>query len=150
MASSPLVLVLGMHRSGTSLLGGVLQHLGLALPGDVIAADKHNPAGYFEWDQIVEIQENLLIDLERWWPSEQGCLPLPSAWLLHPAPMAARGLSAHTGPSTSTADDRLHAKPEADAAARRRCQSSPRSAQITFVSLFTSSIAAFRSLTGMG
>ena len=90
MASSPLVLVLGMHRSGTSLLGGVLQHLGLALPGEVIAADQHNPAGYFEWDQIVAIQERLLIDLERWWPSEQGCLPLPSDWLSHPATLAAR------------------------------------------------------------
>ena len=90
MASSPLVLVLGMHRSGTSLLGGVLQHLGLALPGEVIAADQHNPAGYFEWDQIVAIQERLLIDLERWWPSAQGCLPLPSDWLLHPATLAAR------------------------------------------------------------
>ena len=90
MASSPLVLVLGMHRSGTSLLGGVLQHLGLALPGEVIAADQHNPAGYFEWDQIVAIQERLLIDLERWWPSAQGSLPLPSDWLLHPATVAAR------------------------------------------------------------
>lgn len=71
MATSPLVLVMGMHRSGTSLLGGVLQRLGLSLPGEVIAADQHNPAGYFEWDQVVEIQENLLIDLERWCPSSQ-------------------------------------------------------------------------------
>ena len=90
MASSPLVLVLGMHRSGTSLLGGVLQHLGLSLPGEVIGADQHNPAGYFEWDQIVEIQERLLIDLERWWPSAQGCLTLPNDWLVHPATRAAR------------------------------------------------------------
>ncbi|MDC0310011.1 glycosyltransferase [Synechococcus sp. AH-551-J03] len=90
MASSPLVLVLGMHRSGTSLLGGVLQHLGLDLPGEVIAADQHNPAGYFEWDQIVAIQERLLIDLEHWWPSAQGCFPLPSEWMLHPATLAAR------------------------------------------------------------
>lgn len=56
-APSPLVLVVGMHRSGTSLLGGVLQRLGLALPGRPIAADQHNPAGYFEWDQVVAIQE---------------------------------------------------------------------------------------------
>ncbi len=81
---------MGMHRSGTSLLGGVLQRLGLSLPGEVIAADQHNPAGYFEWDQIVAIQERLLIDLERWWPSAQGCSPLPSDWLVHPATRAAR------------------------------------------------------------
>jgi GT2 family glycosyltransferase len=90
MAISPLVLVMGMHRSGTSLLGGVLQRLGVALPGDVIAADQHNPAGYFEWDQIVAIQERLLIDLDRWWPSAQGCLPLPADWLVHPATLEAR------------------------------------------------------------
>ena len=36
------------------------------------------------------LQERLLIDLERWWPSAQGCLPLPSGWLLHPATLAAR------------------------------------------------------------
>ena len=81
---------MGMHRSGTSLLGGVLQRLGLSLPGEVIAADQHNPAGYFEWDQIVAIQERLLIDLERWWPSAQGCSPLPRDWLVHPATRAAR------------------------------------------------------------
>ena len=90
MAAPPLVLVLGMHRSGTSLLGGVLQHLGLSFPGEMIAADQHNPAGYFEWDQIVAIQERLLIDLDRWWPSAQGCLPLPPDWLVHPATLAAR------------------------------------------------------------
>ena len=90
MRSSPLVLVLGMHRSGTSLLGGVLQRLGLALPGEVIAADQHNPEGYFEWDQIVEIQERLLINLERWWPSAQGCLDLPPEWKTLAATRVAR------------------------------------------------------------
>ena len=80
-APSPLVLVVGMHRSGTSLLGGVLQRLGLALPGRPIAADQHNPAGYFEWDQVVAIQERLLIDLNRWWPSANGCLPMPDGWM---------------------------------------------------------------------
>ena len=74
-----------MHRSGTSLLGGLLQCLGVALPGDTIAGDEHNPEGYFEWDAVVAIQERLLIDLERWWPSEQGALPLPDAWRAHPA-----------------------------------------------------------------
>lgn len=83
-ALSPLVLVVGMHRSGTSLLGGILQRLGLALPGRSIAADHHNPAGYFEWDQVVAIQERLLIDLNRWWPSANGCLPMPDGWMHRP------------------------------------------------------------------
>ena len=79
-----------MHRSGTSLLGGMLQRLGVALPGEQIAADEHNPEGYFEWREVVDLQERLLIDLDRWWPSAQGCLPLPPDWRHHPATLAGR------------------------------------------------------------
>ena len=59
MDMAPLVLVVGMHRSGTSLLGGILQQLGIALPGETIKGDCHNPEGYFEWDEVVAIQERL-------------------------------------------------------------------------------------------
>jgi GT2 family glycosyltransferase len=86
----PLILVLGMHRSGTSLLGGLLQALGVELPGPLIAADHHNPEGYFEWKEVVHLQEQLLIDLDRWWPSAQGVLPLPEGWQHHPATLAVR------------------------------------------------------------
>ena len=79
-----------MHRSGTSLLGGVLQRLGVALPGETIAGDQHNPEGYFEWDAVVAIQERLLIDLQRWWPAPEGTLALPDQWLQHPATVHAR------------------------------------------------------------
>lgn len=79
-----------MHRSGTSLLGSILQHLGVALPGETIPGDEHNPEGYFEWKAVVGIQERLLIDLERWWPSEDGTQALPDHWLSHPASEEAR------------------------------------------------------------
>ena len=52
-----------MHRSGTSLLGGLLSALGIHFPGQQINADVHNPDGYFEWRDVVDIQERLLIDL---------------------------------------------------------------------------------------
>ena len=74
-----------MHRSGTSLLGGILQRLGVELPGKTIAGDQHNPEGYFEWDAVVDLQERLLIDLQRWWPAPEGTLPLPEGWLQQPA-----------------------------------------------------------------
>lgn len=74
-----------MHRSGTSLLGGILQRLGVNLPGETIAGDHHNPEGYFEWDSVVALQERLLIDLERWWPSSEGTFALPTGWQQHPA-----------------------------------------------------------------
>ena len=81
MTKAPLILVVGMHRSGTSLLGSILQALGVALPGPLIPGDQHNPAGYFERSDITALQEELLIDLQRWWPSEQGTLDLPEGWL---------------------------------------------------------------------
>lgn len=90
MVRPSLLLVVGMHRSGTSLLGGILQRLGVSLPGDTIARDQHNPEGYFEWDAVVAIQERLLIDLERWWPAAEGTQALPEDWLHHPATVEAR------------------------------------------------------------
>ena len=74
-----------MHRSGTSLLSGILRCLGVELPGETIAGDQHNPEGYFEWDAVVALQERLLIDLQRWWPAPEGTLALPEGWLQHPA-----------------------------------------------------------------
>jgi GT2 family glycosyltransferase len=90
---APLILVVGMHRSGTSLLGSILQALGVALPGPLIPGDHHNPEGYFERSDITALQEELLIDLQRWWPSEAGLLPLPDGWLHSPrSQRAAAGL----------------------------------------------------------
>ena len=79
-----------MHRSGTSVLGGVLERLGVCLPGEQIAADQHNPSGYFEWSSVVDLQERLLIDLDRWWPSYSGTKPLPKNWLESPATLEAK------------------------------------------------------------
>ena len=48
MNHSPLILVVGMHRSGTSLLGSLLPQLGVPMPGELIAGDDHNPEGYYK------------------------------------------------------------------------------------------------------
>ena len=85
-----LILAVGMHRSGTSLLGSLLGGLGVSLPGQLIPADEANPEGYHEWDRIVDLQERLLVELDRWWPSEEGLRPLPEGWLEHPATLRTR------------------------------------------------------------
>lgn len=82
-SSPPLILVVGMHRSGTSLLGSILQAIGVATPGELIAGDANNPEGYFERRDVTDLQEQLLIDLGRWWPSAEGVFTLPPDWLLH-------------------------------------------------------------------
>ena len=78
---APMLLIVGMHRSGTSLLGSILPACGIAMPGALIPSDKHNPEGYFEREDVTELQEQLLIDLDRWWPSPRGIEALPQGWL---------------------------------------------------------------------
>ena len=91
----PLTLIVGMHRSGTSLLGSLLPACGIAMPGPLIQGDTHNPEGYFEHTEITALQEQLLIDLERWWPSPRGMQPLPQDWLTsEPGQLALKNLIA--------------------------------------------------------
>ncbi len=54
------LIVLGMHRSGTSALTGLLQRLGVQGPHTPIPADEHNPLGYGESHTIASFHERLL------------------------------------------------------------------------------------------
>ncbi|MGQ9865397.1 MAG: FkbM family methyltransferase [Pseudanabaenaceae cyanobacterium] len=67
---SPLV-VTGMHRSGTSLTASLLQTLGADLGQTLVAADRHNPKGYFEDQEFVALQRRLL---------QAGCPPGAEGW----------------------------------------------------------------------
>lgn len=63
-------MVLGMHRSGTSIVTQVLAALGLALchDGDLIPGDAANPTGYGESRTVVACNELLLAASDsRWW-----------------------------------------------------------------------------------
>ena len=53
------IIVLGMHRSGTSMLAGSLQEAGLAL-GEVVTEAPHNAKGNRENRAIMFMQEDLL------------------------------------------------------------------------------------------
>lgn len=72
-----LVLVLGMHRSGTSCLAGALEICGLRL-GEVRRTGRHNAKGYFERHDIVQINDRILgLNGGSW-------LVTPSRIRLHP------------------------------------------------------------------
>ncbi len=60
MPSSRAVLVLGMHRSGTSALARGLQMLGVWLGDDLLSPQPDNPTGYWEDRNICELNERLL------------------------------------------------------------------------------------------
>ena len=76
------VIVLGMHRSGTSALTGVLSLLGIE-PGDSLmpAVEGNNSKGFWEHAEIVSIHDQLLETLGSSWDDENV---LPNDWWLSP------------------------------------------------------------------
>ena len=76
-----LLLVLGMHRSGTSALTGALAKLG-AYPGSqLMPATNDNAEGYWECAPVVRLNDELLKRLGARWDS---VAPLPAGWLALP------------------------------------------------------------------
>jgi len=61
------LLVLGMHRSGTSALAGLFHHLGVSLGQRLLPPQPDNPAGFWESQTISRIHDELLHDLDRAW-----------------------------------------------------------------------------------
>jgi hypothetical protein len=55
-----LVLVVGVGRSGTSLLSGILGHLGFHIPQPEVKADETNPHGFGEPRWVVDFHTRLL------------------------------------------------------------------------------------------
>jgi hypothetical protein len=77
-----VVVVLGMHRSGTSLLAQLLYKCGLFLGTDLRNENApDNPNGYWEHSLVVSIQEDLTQDLNCDWYGSYADKPLPSNWL---------------------------------------------------------------------
>ncbi|MFO1477210.1 MAG: sulfotransferase [Verrucomicrobiota bacterium] len=75
-----VVVVLGMHRSGTSLLANLLTALGVDLGDNLLPADAGNQAGYWEQQDIFQTQDEMLKRLGRQWSGPSGSLPLPADW----------------------------------------------------------------------
>jgi hypothetical protein len=75
------VLVLGMHRSGTSAVSGVLHHLGVSLGRAVSPAGPSNPKGYFENTRVMLLHEEILASLGSSWDDPR---PLPQGWWEEP------------------------------------------------------------------
>ena len=71
------VLILGMHRSGTSALAGALEAMGFEVgpENDVMPADIGNPEGYFELLSIVRANDELLASFGGRWDSPPDLAP---------------------------------------------------------------------------
>jgi hypothetical protein len=77
MADTMAILVLGMHRSGTSAVTGCLQALGVDLGPYLMAADPTQPKGYFEHAEIVGIHDDLMAAFDSSWDDPRS---LPEGW----------------------------------------------------------------------
>lgn len=61
------LIVLGMHRSGTSAIAGVLAHMGCDLPRDLMSPTDANPKGYFESMKAYHLNDDLLSSAGSSW-----------------------------------------------------------------------------------
>jgi len=62
MAESPICLITGMHRSGTSLVASFLQALGVNLGSQLLPPDGFNVKGYFEDAEFLQLHRTILHD----------------------------------------------------------------------------------------
>ena len=78
-----VILVIGMHRSGTSALGGVLNLLGVAMSGDRLPPSDDNRKGFFENKRLFAFHDKLLAEFGSRWedplPLSEECLHSPNA-----------------------------------------------------------------------
>lgn len=76
------LIILGMHRSGTSAITGLLSKLGISLGSSLLAANEYNEKGYFENSYVVSANDDILQTLgsswdalflldDEWWQSPQ-------------------------------------------------------------------------------
>ncbi|WP_240415742.1 sulfotransferase [Paenibacillus periandrae] len=88
-ARAVAVIILGMHRSGTSLLAQTVRSLGVYMGNEhqMVPPREDNPEGFWEHAEIVAIHDELLNRLSSSWDTTK---PLPENWLLTEAGMASR------------------------------------------------------------
>jgi len=85
---SNALIILGMHRSGTSALTGVLSLLGAnSGPSLLPGIEGVNPKGFWEHQEIVAIHERMLDALDSLWADER---PLSEGWWRQPCVPAFR------------------------------------------------------------
>jgi hypothetical protein len=84
MTGPTIVCVLGMHRSGTSLLAQVLHALGVDLGPDehLMRPSPANPQGHWENEPITELNDEILARLGGTWSRPPD---LPAGWERSPA-----------------------------------------------------------------
>ncbi|MCK4816954.1 hypothetical protein KA005_14390, partial [bacterium] len=61
------IIILGMHRSGTSIVANMLHRIGISMGEDLLKSDKFNPNGYYEDADFLGINKGILTNSEGTW-----------------------------------------------------------------------------------
>lgn len=75
------IIVLGMHRSGTSLLTKILTIMGATPPSGLLMASFENPLGYWEAYSVIGLNKKLLSLTGNTWETYRA---IPDNWLEEP------------------------------------------------------------------
>ena len=70
-----VILILGMHRSGTSAIAGALRCCGLPFGDNLLMGLSDNPKGHFENRAILHLNESILADLGSSWSDPRPLKP---------------------------------------------------------------------------
>ena len=62
-----IILVLGMHRSGTSLIAQLISKLGVNIGDKLVPANEFNPDGFWEYKPLVDFHDKLLGENANTW-----------------------------------------------------------------------------------
>jgi hypothetical protein len=73
-----VMIVVGMHRTGTSAITRGLTAIGVELGDDLLPPNVDNPKGFWENRAIVDLDERLLTSLGHSWSSHGVCAVAPS------------------------------------------------------------------------
>jgi hypothetical protein len=71
------ILILGMHRSGTSALARVLNLLGAELPNVLLGPGYGNTLGHWESERLMRLDDEIFVAIGRTWDDPRQ---IPSAW----------------------------------------------------------------------
>jgi hypothetical protein len=79
-----ITLVIGMHRSGTSLCANMIHRLGADMAEEGFNPGKSNPRGHWERPALVHINDRIFDIFRRHWGSPAHILSMPDAYLDNP------------------------------------------------------------------
>lgn len=76
------IIIIGMHRSGTSVVASIVNDMGVHLGDRLLGATKDNPTGHFEDVSFLRLHENILRGAGGDWDSPPSPARLKKSWSL--------------------------------------------------------------------